>query len=582
MSLQPTLRRSRSGRQNSCRVRFNLESSFGKKDLSPDLLQPKEFQPATNKKIDKDDDNSSYNDNDINQLEECRSLCNAQIPEEQTENQNTRKSIDPEELVDNLKDDDENMYKDDTISLREFQNDVYSDQTDHDHMQQIHHSDLERVELISKRVDLSSSSHDHHHNENFGCEENQKRQKLNIQLCMEMTRLKDIVGHAAVKLRIEEIILPLGLPLAIADSVLKGIRSIPSSILLHGPPGCGKVCMTKFITSLISKRLTLVLFCMKTQMARAIAGEAQAAFLSIAPSDVLSKFVGESEAAVRNIFRKAHDLALQLESKCTVVFFDEIDALGQTRDNREGEGEGCSRRVLAELLLQLNLVLDRKHFHTRSHTASDRDRTSCSTDYANGICSGEAENTTDDTESTRILVVGATNRMLDCDDALKRRFGVQLEVGLPTRHDRTKMILRHLKGIEHMIIKEELQYLAIRTDSWSGSDIENLVREAAMAPVRECIRAAALLRKRASRLMQRSGDSTSQGGCRDLSDPDTEARSALLNSFQTLRKVTVQDFDHAICFFTGEDSFNQLTYALHSAPLRVNEHYDSSSDEEIF
>jgi SpoVK/Ycf46/Vps4 family AAA+-type ATPase len=97
-------------------------------------------------------------------------------------------------------------------------------------------------------------------------------------------------------------------------------------------------------------------------LARAIAGESNAAFFSISPSDILSKFVGESEAAVKNIFRKAVDHALYLESKCAVIFFDEIDALGQSRDgSRGGEGDGCSRRVLAELLLQLTFVAAQKN-----------------------------------------------------------------------------------------------------------------------------------------------------------------------------------------------------------------------------
>ena len=90
------------------------------------------------------------------------------------------------------------------------------------------------------------------------------------------------------------------------------------------------------------------LFC-KTQLARAIAGEANAAFISVSPSDILSKFVGESESAVRNTFRRATDMAMHLESKCAVVCFDEIDALVPNRANVEGEVE---KRLVAQLLME--------------------------------------------------------------------------------------------------------------------------------------------------------------------------------------------------------------------------------------
>lgn len=96
-----------------------------------------------------------------------------------------------------------------------------------------------------------------------------------------LPRFSDIIGHSAVKLRLDEVLLPLALPPDLADSILVGVRSLSASILLFGPPGCGK-----------------------TQLARAIAGEAEAAFLSASPSDILSKFVGESEAAIRSLFDK--------------------------------------------------------------------------------------------------------------------------------------------------------------------------------------------------------------------------------------------------------------------------------------
>ena len=133
-------------------------------------------------------------------------------------------------------------------------------------------------------------------------------------------RFSDIVGHGAVKLRMQELLM--------AD--LLEARGIPvaHSLLLHGPPGCGK-----------------------TQLAQALATEAQAAFVPLAPSDIFSKFVGESEASVRQWLAQAYELAQQVPSRCAVVFLDELDALGPSRDASQ---DPCLRRVLAEWLTQLS------------------------------------------------------------------------------------------------------------------------------------------------------------------------------------------------------------------------------------
>ena len=94
------------------------------------------------------------------------------------------------------------------------------------------------------------------------------------------TTFADIIGHGAVKLRLDEILLPLALPPPLVSKVLCGIRSTSASILLSGPPGCGK-----------------------TQLAQACAGQLQAAFVSVQPSSILSKFVGDSEASLRHAFQ---------------------------------------------------------------------------------------------------------------------------------------------------------------------------------------------------------------------------------------------------------------------------------------
>lgn len=289
-----------------------------------------------------------------------------------------------------------------------------------------------------------------------------------------------------------------------------------------------------------------------------MAGEASAALLQVAPSDILSKFVGESEASVRAVFKKASEQALQLESKCAVVFFDEIDALGQSRDDRgSGEGEGCSRRVLAELLMVMSEITDRKRPATVNHNDAGKDDSSIDTTQ----------------EQARIIVVAATNRIFDLDPALKRRFGIQLPIDPPSKRDRKTIMLRQLNGIEYAIGREEFDHLVQWLEGWTGSGLSSLVREAAMTPVRECLRKAARMRKRPARPKEQSGGDTSgQQDSAGPSDPDSDAKAYLLNAIKNLRPVSIDDFVQAAHFLQPDTSSA-------SAPFAV--HYDSSSDEDI-
>eukprot|EP00934_Nitzschia_sp_Nitz4_P003717 Nitzschia sp. Nitz4//scaffold2_size372955//159091//160464//NITZ4_000413-RA/size372955-snap-gene-0.27-mRNA-1//1//CDS//3329546748//3707//frame0 len=297
-----------------------------------------------------------------------------------------------------------------------------------------------------------------------------------------MPRFHDIVGHDAIKERLDEVLLPLALPPSIAKQILQGVRSLAASILMFGPPGCGK-----------------------TQMARAIAGEAEAAFLSVGPSDILSKYVGESEASIRTLFQTAYEQAAKMNNKCAVLFFDEIDALGQTRGSScssPAASDTSSRRVLAELLLQLNRVNSAPYVEVANPEDSALKAT------------------------VRVIVVAATNRPEDCDPALLRRFSVRVLVDVPTAQDRQEIFTRYLKGIEHSLTSDQLQALAMHTDGWTGSDLESLTREAAMAPIRECIRAVGK--------MQRSLRNSSNHN--------------LQEKFLNLRPVCMHDFQLALEF----------------------------------
>jgi SpoVK/Ycf46/Vps4 family AAA+-type ATPase len=288
----------------------------------------------------------------------------------------------------------------------------------------------------------------------------------------------------------------------------------------------------------------------------------------------------------------AYDQASLVESKCAVLFFDEIDALGQSRGgSQSGQAPGTtdpsSRRVLAELLIQLNRINVSHGRNDSSHLAENAEDEMSACSSIDEHLESENENSRvphSDKANARIVVVAATNRPEDCDPALLRRFSVRVMVGLPSRRDRKKILSRYLANIHHTVSSEQLDSLSLETEGWTGSDLESLTREAAMAPVRECIRSAALLKRRNAQIEQRGGSSTCQASSNDRELTRDDSQERILEQFENLRPVSVQDFEDAIAFW----AYNQgnADPASTTEPAELGSfngqtiHYDSSSDEE--
>lgn len=224
-------------------------------------------------------------------------------------------------------------------------------------------------------------------------------------------RWSDIGGLKKVK---EELIEAVEWPLKKPETFKKmGIKP-PSAVLLFGPPGCGK-----------------------TMLAKAVATESEANFIAIKGPELLSKWVGESEKAVREIFKKARQTAP------TIIFFDEIDAIAPRRGLNYGSH--VTETVVNQILTELD-----------------------------GI-----ERLED------VIIVGATNRPDIMDPSLLRpgRFDRLVLVPLPDKEAREEILKVHTKGMPLKGVSVE--ELARKSEGYSGADLEALCREAAMTAIRE-------------------------------------------------------------------------------------------------
>lgn len=175
----------------------------------------------------------------------------------------------------------------------------------------------------------------------------------------------------------------------------------------------------------------------KTMLAKALAHEAKATFFNISAATLTSKWHGEGEKLVRMLFKVAQ------ENQPAIIFIDEIDSILSERSSGEHD---ASRRLKTEFLVQFD-----------------------------GVNSG----------SERIVVIGATNRPQELDDAIRRRLVKRIYIPLPDDAARRSLITAMLQGQPSRLKPADIERVVRTTDGYSGSDIRALCREAAMVPIRE-------------------------------------------------------------------------------------------------
>lgn len=221
---------------------------------------------------------------------------------------------------------------------------------------------------------------------------------------------EDVAGLEGAKEALKEaVILPVKFP-----HLFTGKRTPWKGILLYGPPGTGK-----------------------SYLAKAVATEANSTFYSVSSSDLVSKWMGESERLVKQLFQMAR------ENKPAIIFIDEVDALCSARGDGESE---ATRRIKTEFLVQMNGVGN---------------------------------------DASGVLVLGATNIPWQLDSAIRRRFEKRIYIPLPDVHGRARMFELNVGNTPCKMNQQDFRYLAEQSEGFSGSDIAVVVRDALMEPIRK-------------------------------------------------------------------------------------------------
>jgi len=231
---------------------------------------------------------------------------------------------------------------------------------------------------------------------------------------------EDIGGLEEVKKNLQEMIL---YPIDHPDKFQKFGMQPSKGVLFYGPPGCGK-----------------------TLLAKAVANECSANFISVKGPELLTMWFGESESNVRDVFEKARSAA-----PC-VLFFDELDSIGTARGGGHGDAGGASDRVINQLLTEMDGVGVRKN----------------------------------------VFFIGATNRPEILDEALMRpgRLDQLIYIPLPDQPSRLGVLKANLRKTP--IAKDiDLDFVAKITEGFSGADITELCQRACKAAIRDSIEAEA-------------------------------------------------------------------------------------------
>jgi transitional endoplasmic reticulum ATPase len=229
-------------------------------------------------------------------------------------------------------------------------------------------------------------------------------------------RWADIGGLEEVKEELQEMV---QYPVEHPEQFERFGMSPSRGVLFYGPPGCGK-----------------------TLLAKAVANECQANFISVKGPELLTMWFGESEANVRDVFEKARAAA-----PC-VLFFDELDSIGSQRGGNSGDGGGAADRVINQLLTEIDGMNSKKN----------------------------------------VFVIGATNRPDIIDPALMRpgRLDQLLYIPMPDYESRLsilKAVLRKSPVSEDV----DLAYMATQTDRFTGADLTEICQRAAKLAIRESI-----------------------------------------------------------------------------------------------